>query len=102
MSQDLRINDAGTRFLVTVQDNDGAVVDLSPYTTKQVTFIPPDKVPFTKNMTFSTDGADGQLYYIIQSGDLVQEGYWKFYINVANASGNFSSDRKVFFVNGVA
>lgn len=69
--------DVGTSFTLTVKDN-GVVVDVSGATTKQITFKNPSGSKFTKDLTFVTDGSDGQVRYITVSGDLNLTGTWTY------------------------
>lgn len=101
MLKEIRVNDVGTRFTVTVKDGDGNIIDLSNYSTTIINFIKPDKSVFTRNMNFDSNGVDGKLFYASVSGDLNQQGYWEFYLSLASASGSWSSNKERFFVNGV-
>ena len=90
----IRKNDIGTYFRWTVYE--GAPVDISAATTKQVKFIRPDLTQLTKALVFSTkssdkgDGTDGRVEYVGIAGDLNQKGTyrWALYIVMPGWTGH--------------
>jgi hypothetical protein len=59
----IHLDDVGTRLLVTVRDETGAIVDLSDASLLQFTFKRPDGSIVVKPGTLVTDGLDGQVSY---------------------------------------
>lgn len=47
---------------------DGEPVDISTYTTRQFIFTKPDGTEVTKTATFDTDGTNGVLRYVVETG----------------------------------
>ncbi len=89
---DIHLNDVGTQFVVTVQE-DGNVVDISGATTKQMKFKKPDGSIETRTASFQTDGVDGVLTYTTQAGDMNVIGLWELqcYIVVGPQSWHTST-----------
>jgi hypothetical protein len=74
--QYLQVDFVGANIEVTVTE-DEAVVDISTATVKTLIFKKPRGTVVSKTATFSTDGTDGKLKYITESGFLDQTGFWK-------------------------
>lgn len=89
---EIHLNDIGTAFEMTVKDDDGVVVNLASATTLTFTFDKPDGTNITKTPTFVTDGSDGRLRYVAQSGDLDQIGLWRWQGTIVIPAGTFHSD----------
>ena len=72
--EEAHVDDVGTIFRVTVYDTTSSggtsVADISGATTKQFTFKRPDGTTFTKTAVFTTDGTDGNIQYVTESGVL--------------------------------
>jgi hypothetical protein len=102
MAADLRKDDFGTVFTLTVKDEAGNTVDVSSAsgaTDKQVIFKKPsDGEILTKNASFVTDGTNGQVSYTTVSGDIDEAGHWEMQAKVVLTSGTFKSDTADFFV----
>ena len=73
---EIHLNDIGTIFEVTVQD-DGVIVDISGATTKEIIFKKSRGEVLTKAAVFSTDGVDGKMRYVAVAGDLDERGQWE-------------------------
>lgn len=71
-----KYNNIGVAFKATIQE-DGAAVDVSTASTKQIKFTKPDGTVETKTATFVTDGTDGVIQYVTVDGDLDMTGGWK-------------------------
>lgn len=97
-ANEVRVGDIGTRFKVTLKDG-ASVVSLSSATTKQIILKKPDGTKLTKSATFSSDGADGIMYYDTVSGDLDVAGVWKLQGKVVITAGTFSTDIYSFKVH---
>lgn len=63
---------------LVIRDQDGDVVDVSGASTKQVHLVKPDNTVLKKDATFTTDGKDGKIEYVTQSGDIDSgdAGHW--------------------------
>jgi hypothetical protein len=98
MAQDeIHVGDIGTRFVVSISDG-GVPVSLTSATVKQIIFLKPDQTKLSKTAAFVTDGADGQLVYVSENGDLSLEGVWKIQARVVLPSGEWRSDVQTFTV----
>lgn len=99
MSNELHVGDYGTTIEVIVEE-DGAVVDISSATTKQIKFRTPDGRVLTKTASFTTDGTDGAMKYTLQQGDLDEPGRWRRQGYLAGVGGwtGHTSEAKPFEV----
>lgn len=97
MSDQIHVGDIGTGFIVTIE-NDGASVDISGATTKQLIFLPPDNTEVVQIADFFTDGTDGILQYVTVEGDLNQSGSWRLQGFVVLPDGEWHTDVYVFKV----
>lgn len=70
-------NDIGTTLLVTICDCSNNAIDISTADTKQIVLKKPSGSTLTKTATFITDGSDGKIQYVVQSGDMDEVGTWK-------------------------
>ena len=89
MAAEIHKDDIGTRFLITIKDEDDAVKNISTYTTKQLIFKKPSGTLLTKTASFLTDGTDGVIYYTSISGDLDEIGVWKLQAYLHDGSSNY-------------
>lgn len=97
-ANEIHVNDIGTTFSVTVVDEYSVVVDLSGVLTKQLLFKKPGGTILTKNASFVTDGTDGKIKYLSQSGDLDQYGKWSLQAFVDFGDTEWYSDIHKFTV----
>jgi hypothetical protein len=97
---EVHLNDVGTIFRMTLVDSDGAAVDLSSSTQKQLIFQKPSGATLTKTAVFYTDGTDGKIQYTTQSGDLDELGEWKWQAYIVNPVGSWRSNIDKFRVYG--
>jgi hypothetical protein len=98
--KEIRVGDAGTRFILTVKDEDDQVVDISSATSKTITFVKPthgDSV--VKAASFYTDGSDGKLFYDTIVSDLDVDGLWRYQVTVDLDTGEWKSDIHTFRVH---
>lgn len=98
MSSQIHINDIGTELIVTIKD-DGAVVDISGASTMTIVIKKPDGESLTKTASLYTDGTDGKMEYITQSGDIDQAGLYKIQGIVVLDSGTFHTSISSFQVH---
>jgi len=96
---EIHVGDTGTAFVYTVKDENGTVVPLNGSTSKQVVFQKPTEGTTTVTPSFFTDGTDGKLLYISESGFLSEKGQWRSQgiVNVSGV-GPLYSDIKTFQV----
>lgn len=95
----LRVGDINVQLLVTIME-DGAAVNLTTATSKQLLIRKPSGTLLTINPSFFTDGSDGKIYYNTASGDIDEEGMWKIQGTVSISSGFYQSQIKNFQVYG--
>ena len=98
MASEIHVDDVGTRFLITVQD-DGVAVDISSATARQINFKKPSATVLNRTGSLFTDGTDGKMYYDAVAGDLDEAGDYKIQGKVIFSVGNFSTDVKKFKVH---
>ena len=96
-ANEIHQNDVGTQFLVTVKDGSSAV-DISSATTKQLIIKKPSGTKLTKAAAYSTDGADGKIYYNTVADDLDEAGTYKLQGKVVISDGTFYTDITTFKV----
>lgn len=90
-ANEIHVNDIGVKFLITVQE-DGSAKDISSMTTTDVIFLKPDGTTETVTGNFETDGTNGQLNYVSQSGVLDQSGSWQIQVHLANLTSQKRTD----------
>lgn len=95
---EIHVGDVGTQFRLTMKDENGAAVDVSAATTKQILFRKPDGTTLTKAASFGTTGADGVLTYTTVANDLAQDGGWEVQAYAVLPTGSWHSDRTAFVV----
>lgn len=98
MPSEIHVNDIGTRFLATIQDN-GTVVDISSASQIQMIFRRPNDEVFYRVGSLLTSGVDGKVYYDTVSGDLSNVGMHKLQAKVYLPSGTYYTDIYSFQVN---
>ena len=98
----IQVDDEGTVFEFPIKDN-GAVLDLSSATIKQIKFKKPKTSTLaaetiTKTASFATDGTDGILTYTTVAGDIDRKGTWyvQAYVEIPDWKGH--SEVEVFIV----
>lgn len=96
----IHVGDTGTIFLLAITDLSvpPRVVNLVGATLMEMTLVRPDGTKFVVAATFSTDGTDGVIKYVTQSGDLNQAGIWKLQVLVALSGGQWNSSTTTFKV----
>lgn len=97
---EVHLNDVGTIFRMTLVDSDGAAIDLSSTTQKQLIFKKPSGATLTKTAVFYTDGTDGKIQYTSQAGDLNELGEWQWQAYIVNPVGSWRSNIDKFRVYG--
>jgi hypothetical protein len=93
------LGDIGTVLRLTLQDQNGAPINLGPASTLQILLRSPAGVWATKTATLTNDGSDGKLQYATLSGDLSATGRWRYRARVVIPQGTFSSESVQFSVD---
>ena len=93
----IRQGDYGTKFEVTINDENG-VVDVSAATTKNIIFEKPSGILVTQTASFTNSGTDGKIEYTTISGDLNEAGTWKIQAQIETGSGSWKSNISAFEV----
>lgn len=93
--------DVGTVFTVTMKDEDGVVVDISSFTTRQLLYRKPDGTVDTQTAAFVTDGTDGKITYTTAAGDIDLPGNWRIQPKLTKAGGVLYGSAGDFEVYGV-
>jgi hypothetical protein len=98
---EVRLDDIGTVFEITVKKEDGSAQDISAAATRQIIFKKPDGTLLTKTAALVTDGLDGKMKYKAISGDLDAAGSWELQGRVILAAGTdeYRSDISGFEVH---
>ena len=83
----------------TIKDQDGSPVDLSGSNSVQIVFTRPNNSgSFTRDATFTTDGVDGNIYYVDQENEIVETGTWQMQAVVTWSSSVLRSNIEKFKV----
>ena len=90
--------DIGTTIQLTIQDADGAAIDVSSASVKYIDLMKPDKTTARKTAVFGSDGTDGIIKYVTVEGDINQTGIWYCQGYVELSDGKFRSAETTFEV----
>jgi hypothetical protein len=82
------VGDTGTNIVVTIKDQDNAVIDVSAALTLEIKMRRPDGTKITKTATFTTDGTDGQIQFSSLSTDFTIKGIYQFQPRVVTATAD--------------
>lgn len=92
MKSEVHVNDIGTAFRATVYDEDSLAVSLTGVSSKYLIFKKPDGTVSQKSADFYTDGSDGVIQYISESGFLDQPALWQLQGYVIFPGGSWKTD----------
>lgn len=95
--QEIHVGDVGTVFRITVYDG-AAVVDLSDSTDLLLVLKKPDGTTLERELEFTTDGTDGKVEYVLESGDMDAAGAWSGQVKVTFTEGQWWSNIVKFTV----
>ena len=85
----LRKGDIGATIIVTIVDENDAVLDISTATTKQLKFEKgTSRTVVTQTAVFTTDGTDGKVEYVTVADDLDELGLWYVQPHIILAAGD--------------
>lgn len=77
----LQVNDVGVALKITVVNSDGITpIDLSGASLVTIYILKPNNSLVIGTCSFVTNGSDGQVQYVNNSGDLNPQGYYKIQI----------------------
>lgn len=91
MSAEIHVNDEPI-LRATVKDQDGAVVNVSAASVKQIILKKPGAASAAKTATFTTDGSDGKIEYQVTTAELDTVGEWERQAYVVLATRPYRSD----------
>ena len=94
----IHLNDIGTIFRITLQDQDSSAIDISGASTKEIRFKPPSASRKDKAASFTTDGTNGQLQWTTIANDLDVIGEWQIQAYAVLSGGTWYSDVGTFTV----
>ena len=97
---DIFVCDVGKVIRLTVREN-GAVVNVSGASTKQIKIKKPDGTTLAKGATFTTDGTDGKVQYVVESGVFSQPGLYEFRAYLVLGAWTGHSSKKVAEIQSV-
>lgn len=75
-SPEIHVGDVGSRFLMTIYNQQSGIVDLSEATSLTLVFRNSAGDVSNKTAELLTDGTDGVMYYQFQTGDIDIDGQW--------------------------
>ena len=97
---DICKNAIGTKLRWTVLD-EGEVLDVSDASVMQLKLLKPDGSSTTKPLTFITDGTDGRVEYVVESGVLNISGTYKWQLYLAISPWSDHSSKGHFVVGDI-
>lgn len=93
MVGEIHQNDVGTRFIITMRDENNAIINVGPASFRRFYFRPPGTNPvMEKTPSLYSDGADGKLVYTTITNDLSVAGRWKVQAKIVLPNGEWWSD----------
>lgn len=94
-TETVQLGAIGANIIVTVEE-DGEVIDaLETVTAKSLVFRKPNGVGITKTADFVTDGTDGKLKYVTESGFLDVKGTWRIQAQLTFPGSGYSGPTEV-------
>lgn len=97
-----RLGDYGQTIRRTILDQDNMVQDVSGASTKSLLLADPSGNVSTLALSFTTDGTDGQVEYVIATGVLDEAGTWTMQLKLTDgATFVIYTEQESFMVEGV-
>lgn len=90
-ANEIHENDVGTELRITLVD-DSTPVDVSGASSIIFVFKKPSGTMVEKTGSLYSDGTDGKVKYITESGFLDEDGEWKYQVELSIGSSTWSSD----------
>ncbi len=99
MANEVHEGDFGTVYELEIQE-DGALLDISSYTTRQIIFKKPTSGDLVTNTAvFSSDGTDGKIRYTTTTAlEIDEDGNWNMQGRLAKSGADFKTEIVVFEV----
>ena len=99
MSDGFFLDDFGLSITIKFKKRNNQPRDISLGTTLEMVFELPDDTTVTKTAAFTTDGKDGKIVYVIESGFITQVGTWKVRGQITEGlTAKYRSDKNEFEV----
>jgi hypothetical protein len=95
---DIRVGDIGTVFRLTIVDEVEDPVNISAATTTDIRFQKPDETSVDQTASFTTDGTDGLIEYVVAADDLDMSGKWRIQAHIITPAGEWRSEIETFWV----
>jgi hypothetical protein len=96
----IKVGQIGLAVRAHIIDEDGADIDVSGASTKQIKLRSPSGTVDTHTAAFTSDGTDGRIQYVTaNAADLDGPGWWKAAAYVVTASKTFETEEFMFFVD---
>lgn len=97
MASEIHVGDIGTIFRITIKDGD-AIVDVSSVDSKVIYLQKPTGTTLTKNASLYTNGTDGVIQCVSESGDLDEAGTWQIQAKIDFGTDVFNTNIDKFKV----
>ena len=97
MASEIHVGDIGTILRITVYDGTD-IVDVSNVDSMTIYLQKPTGATLTKTAVYYTDGTDGIIQYVTESGDLDQAGTWQIQAKIDFGSDVFNTSIEKFKV----
>ena len=97
MASEIHVGDIGTILRVTIYDGT-EIVDVSNVDSKTIYLQKPTGETLTKTAVYYTDGTDGIIQYVTESGDLDQAGTWQIQAKIDFGTDVFNTNIEKFKV----
>lgn len=98
LADPIRRNAYGFAFEGQILDSAGAPVDISLANNLELRLLLPTGAAVHKAATFTTDGTDGKVRYVVQAGDLDLAGSWQRQFLVSGPAFSFPFEVVAFEV----
>ena len=92
MCSEIHVNDFGTSLRATIKDEDDAVIDISDAASIIFILEKPNLTTITASGAFVSDGTDGKVQYITQSGIIDTMGQWRLQVFLDFPDGEFRTN----------
>jgi len=94
----IQVGNYGFIFEETIVDEDGLPINLSAATCICFTFEKPDGTEILCSGTFSTNGIDGKVRYVVENTLFTVAGVWQYQMSVITSARNWKTEIASFFV----
>lgn len=98
MAASPHVNDIGTVITITIKDQDETVIDISTSSSKVLEVRAPDGTIDEWSIAYATDGTDGTVVHVSQSGELHTAGTYTGQITVTIGTATWKTDLFYFDV----